>query len=312
MKRLIALLALLGALTSCAAPPAQAGPEENTEVPMTDLAPADKPANGALKEQAVFSQAAPRQLCYTVALETLEDSAQAADGTVLARRSYALPVMTVELADGTALTEAAAPAEEAALTAAETFNSQFRDWAAADGFDEVTAWAEEDRAGRAETGAAWTPYVLELESEVCRTGDLISVQAVYYGSSGGAHPNTVLMAWNFDLSTGRFLTPEQLAADGQAFSEAVAQELLRQSRETAAAYDMAPEDFFWTNYQEILAGWSSYAVSFDGEGMTVGFSPYELAAYAAGPQIYHLPYEQLAGYFSTHGLALLGLAATEK
>ena len=226
---------------------------------MTDLAPADKPANGALKEQAVFSQAAPRQLCYTVALETLEDSAQAADGTVLARRSYALPVMTVELADGTALTEAAAPAEEAALTAAETFNSQFRDWAAADGFDEVTAWAEEDRAGRAETGAAWTPYVLELESEVCRTGDLISVQAVYYGSSGGAHPNTVLMAWNFDLSTGRFLTPEQLAADGQAFSEAVAQELLRQSRETAAAYDMAPEDFFWTNYQEILAGWSSYA-----------------------------------------------------
>ena len=69
MKRLIALLALLGALTSCAAPPAQAGPEENTEVPMTDLAPADKPANGALKEQAVFSQAAPRQLCYTVALE---------------------------------------------------------------------------------------------------------------------------------------------------------------------------------------------------------------------------------------------------
>ena len=208
--------------------------------------------------------------------------------------------------------KAAAPAEEAALTAAETFNSQFRDWAAADGFDEVTAWAEEDRAGRAETGAAWTPYVLELESEVCRTGDLISVQAVYYGSSGGAHPNTVLMAWNFDLSTGRFLTPEQLAADGQAFSEAVAQELLRQSRETAAAYDMAPEDFFWTNYQEILAGWSSYAVSFDGEGMTVGFSPYELAAYAAGPQIYHLPYEQLAGYFSTHGLALLGLAATEK
>ena len=78
MKRLIALLALLGALTSCAAPPAQAGPEENTEVPMTDLAPADRPASGALKEQAVFSQAAPRQLCYTVALETLEDSAQAA------------------------------------------------------------------------------------------------------------------------------------------------------------------------------------------------------------------------------------------
>ena len=42
-----------------------------------------------------------------------------------------------------------------------------------------------------------------------------------------------------------------------------------------------------------------------------GQSP-ELAAYAAGPQIYHLPYETFAGYLSIHGLAMLGLAAAEK
>ena len=80
--------------------------------------------------------------------------------------------------------------------------------------------------------------------------------------------------------------------------EAVRAELLRQSQETAADNDMAPEEYFWSNYEEILAGWSSYAVSFDETGMTVGFSPYELAAYAAGPQIYHLPYETFAGYLS--------------
>ena len=39
---------------------------------------------------------------------------------------------------------------------------------------------------------------------------------------------------------------------------------------------------------------------------------FELAAYAAGPQIYHLPYETFAGYLSIHGLAMLGLAAAEK
>ena len=94
--------------------------------------------------------------------------------------------------------------------------------------------------------------------------------------------------------------------------EAVRAELLRQSQETAADNDMAPEEYFWSNYEEILAGWSSYAVSFDETGMTVGFSPFERAAYAAGPQIYHLPYETFAGYLSIHGLAMLGLAAAEK
>ena len=88
--------------------------------------------------------------------------------------------------------------------------------------------------------------------------------------------------------------------------------LLEQSRETAASYDLAPEEFFWANYAEILSGWSSYAVSFDETGMTVGFSPYELASYAAGAQVYHLDYDQIAGYLSGHGLTVLGLSAGEK
>ena len=75
---------------------------------------------------------------------------------------------------------------------------------------------------------------------------------------------------------------------------------------------MEPEAFFWPNYAEILAGWSSCAVSFDETGMTVGFSPYELAAYAAGAQVYHLDYDWIAGYPSGHGLAVLGLADVEK
>lgn len=312
MRRLIALLSLLGVLTACAAPGAPAD-----SVPAADVSPAEEAADavphpGTMGDTVTFSQAAPEQLTYTVVLETLEDAALAEDGTELVRQSCDLPVMTVELADGTALTEASTPAEEAALAAAETFNSQFSPWAASDGLEELAAVAEEDRTFRTENGFPWNPHAVELNCSVYQTEQMVSIQAEYYTYTGGAHPNTMLMAWNFDLTTGQFFTPEQLAADGQVFLETVAEALLRQGRETAAAYDMAPEDFFWTNYQEIIAGWSSYAVSFDGEGMTVGFSPYELAAYAAGAQIYHLPYEQLAGYFSAHGLALLGLSAAEK
>ena len=52
--------------------------------------------------------------------------------------------------------------------------------------------------------------------------------------AGGAHPNTVLLAWNFDLMTGQFFAPEILAADGQIFLDAVRDEIIRQ-------IDMTPE-----------------------------------------------------------------------
>ena len=310
MRRLIALLALLTALTACGAAPEQAeGPED---VPMTELAPAVSADSGALRDQAVFAQAAPEPLSYTVELETLEDSTLSESGTELVRRSYQLPVMTVTAADGSLLTEADTLDEAAALEAAEAFNSQFTDWAAADGLDEMAAIAEEDRIFRTESGFPWNPHFLELTCSAYQTEQMVSVRGEYYTFTGGAHPNTVLLSWNFDLTTGQFFSPEQLAADGEAFSQAVTAELLRQSRETAAENGMTPEEFFWTDYQDILVSWGSYAVSFDETGMTVAFSPYELAAYAAGAQVYHLDYGRFAGTLSPHGLALLGLAAVEK
>lgn len=311
MKRMIALLLMMCTLTACASGAPEAA--DPPETPPAETAPKEQAAAPeSIEGTATFSQAAPGQLTYAVELETLADSAKAEDGTELAVRTYVLPRMSVEREDGTAVTEAATPEEETALAAAGTFNSQFESWAASDNFDEITSWAEEERVFRVESGLAWHPYSLELTCEVYQTDRLVSVRAEYYSNTGGAHPNTVLLAWNFDLTTGQFFAPELLASDGQAFSQAVLDVLLEQSRETAASYDLAPEEFFWANYAEILSGWSSYAVSFDETGMTVGFSPYELASYAAGAQVYHLDYDQIAGYLSGHGLTVLGLSAGEK
>ena len=197
-----------------------------------------------------------------------------------------------------------APAETAALERAEAFNSRFRDWAGADGFDEVTAWAEEELAFRTESGGNWTPYTLELDCSVYQTEQMVCIQAEYYSYTGGAHPNTVLLAWNFDLMTGQFFAPEILAADGQIFLDAVRDEIIRQIDMTPEA---AVEAGYWEDYQDIAANWSSYAVSFNEEGMTVAFSPYEIACYAMGPQEFRLSYEQLAPHLNSHGRDLLGI-----
>ena len=71
---------------------------------------------------------------------------------------------------------------------------------------------------------------------------------------------------------------------------------------------MTPGEMFWEDYEDIIADWSSYAVSFDEEGMTVAFSPYELAAYAAGAQEFVLTYEELAPHLNQRGRQMLGLS----
>ena len=165
-----------------------------------------------------------------------------------------------------------------------------------------------ERAWREEEQLEWvSEFFTELDCQVYQTERMVSVAGTYYSYTGGAHPNTVLMAWNFDLESGEFFTPELLAEESGTFSLMVQEEIVRKIHAAAKDEGMAAEEMFWNNYEEIVAGWSSYAVSFDETGMTVGFSPYELAAYAAGPQIFQLSYEWISPYLSVHGREILGL-----
>lgn len=289
MKKWSILLLICCLLAGCTAAPAAREPAESTPPPA---------AEPALEEPCVC----------TIEMMDWEDSAVDGDGASLATCRVHMPVLTARRADGTAIEAAGTEAEARALAAAETFNAQFAVWTLDEEFQELADLAREERAWRQESGIDWGPaFFTELTSETYQTDRLVSVAGDYYSYTGGAHPNTVLMAWNFDLETGAFFVPEQLAGDGEAFSKAVSEEIVRQIGETAAEYDLTAAEMFWENYEEISAGWSSYAVSFDETGMTVGFSPYELAAYAAGPQVFHLSYDLLAPHLGDYGRAVLGL-----
>lgn len=289
MKKWSILLLICCLLAGCTAAPAAWEPAESTPPPAAEPAP-EEPC-----------------VC-TVEMMDWEDSAVDGDGTSLATCRVHMPVLTARRANGTAIETAGTEAEARALAAAETFNAQFAAWTLDEEFQELADLAREERAWRQESDIDWGPaFFTEMTSETYQTDRLVSVAGDYYSYTGGAHPNTVLMAWNFDLETGAFFVPEQLAGDGEAFSKAVSEEIVRQIGETAAEYDLTAAEMFWENYEEIAAGWSSYAVSFDETGMTVGFSPYELAAYAAGPQVFHLSYDLLAPHLGDYGRAVLGL-----
>lgn len=291
MEAIIALFLVLSTLTACAG---------ETVLDVKNALPA--------------MAASPQAITYTAQTKTYADTVLDEDGVPLASYSYDMPVLTAVRQDGTAIEEAANEAEEKALAAVDTFNGRFEAWMEEARLEDLAGYAAEDRQWRTENGQTWneaTVYTENLTCTIYQTEHLVSVSASYDSYTGGAHSNQMLLAWNFDLGTGDFFSAEALAADSQEFSQMVSGEIVRQAGERAAEQSMDPSEMFWTDYQDIAADWSSYAVSFSEDGMTVGYSPYEIACYAAGPQKFHLDYDQLLPYLSDHGKSVLELETEE-
>lgn len=279
MSTMIALFLVFAALVGCAG---------ETSVNVKNAPPPPPPAVAFLAET-----------------ERYEETVRDEDGTELAVCSYDLPVLRVLTVEGNPVETAATEEQSRALAAAETFNARFDQWKSNP--KTLAESAKEDRAFRNESGLESVAYTDDLRCAVYQTERLISVSGTYSTYTGGAHPNHILMSWNFDLETGEFFEPEILDEGGD-LREYVQLVLLSQSMDLAAENGASSTTgLYWENYEDILADWPSYAVSFDAEGMTVGFSPYELAAYAAGPQVFHLGYDQLLPHLGQHGRALLGL-----
>ena len=295
MKILIALLLSL-LLTACSAPSAQ---EEATK-------PAPPPPP---QEEEVEQPAEPQEqrIRYEADITLFADTLYAADGTQLLHYAARVPHLSAWREDGTEITEAQNLKETRALEAVQAFNDCFAVWYEKEAIRESADAASADLEWHREEQMDWYGgYQMELNCTVYQTEQLVSISGVYYAYTGGAHPNTYLLGWTFDLTNGQFFGPERLAEYTQ-LQEAVASEIIRQAQERAAEYEMLPEEMFWPEYESIIADWPSYAISFNENGMTVAFSPYELAAYAAGVQEFFLPYDFLAEYLDEPAKITLGL-----
>ena len=252
-------------------------------------------------------------ITYEVTTDPYEQDILAEDGTKLMHISFQLPHLQAYV-NGQPIETPATPAQEAAVSRMNTFNESFDQWRESESVEESIADTKMMYQEDPElfTGDSMAPLSEELTYTCYRTGSLISIAADYYSYLGGAHPNTVYFSWNFDLDSGIFLAIPELAEDPQAFTLAVADMIEVQAVERFQSdpnyAGLSLSDIYWENYREVMEKWASdYAVSFDAEGMTIIFSAYELASYAAGPQEFPFSYEQLASYWSESGRAVLGL-----
>ena len=255
-------------------------------------------------------------LHFEVTTQVYENEYKADDGTVLLAERYELPVLELRTEDGelytlaenvTANGGAGSPAQ---VTAQNAFNTEMNNVLA--GLEsEAAQMAAEAKELYAEndtsvflSGSYWTNE-LSLTQTYMTDGKFLSVAAENYTYYGGVHPNSATRAWNFDLTTGEFLTLDALASEegdlqGNSLQESIYRDILSQIDQK----DLSGE--YFDDYDSYLQDLASLAtLNFTESGLTVTFDQYVIAPYAAGPQVFEVPYSKFYNALSEHAKTIL-------
>jgi hypothetical protein len=133
--------------------------------------------------------------------------------------------------------------------------------------------------------------------------DLISVEfTVSSYSAGAAHPNSYTEVVNFDLRNGKLLKLADLFLPGSKYLQTIATTCIQAL--TKQAHDEGPDgmlDEAWIQRGAAaeLTNYDNWTITRKGVGIT--FDPYQVAAYAAGPQHVSAPYSALKGVIKPDG-----------
>ena len=173
------------------------------------------------------------EITYEVSTDPYEQTVTAEDGTTLMVIDFQIPHLQA-YANGALIEDPSTPAQEQAMDRVHTFNENFDQWRESNSSEENISFVKDLYRDMPEMFSEdhMAPLSEELTYTCYRTGTLISIAADYYSYLGGAHPNTVYFAWNYDLDSGMFLTISELAADPQTFTLAVADIRKRRKRST--------------------------------------------------------------------------------
>ena len=251
---------------------------------------------------------------------TKEVEYKADDGTVLLIEKYDLPQLEVRTSADEVYTP---PVSNAAVdvpqeyAAALAFNAEMQH--AADALDasaqEALAMAREHYAGLDEEQRAyWANYADELiVDSICRHYGLVSVWGVGYSNYGGAHGWESIQAWNLDLTTGEFLTLDNLDAQpstDSALGESLTHTLAMAVLEQIDAQGLS--EYYFEDYASYIFDLAANAsFYFNDKGLTIVFDSAVIAPYAASAQKFEIPYSRFYNALDAHTQSLLNVPQDE-
>lgn len=260
-------------------------------------------------------------LRFAAATSVYENEYKANDGTLLLSERYELPRLELRTADGALYTAAenltantaSSGAAAAQVMAQSVFNNEMdsvlaglKAEAAEMAAEAKKLYASDGDDSLFALGGHWASE-LAVGSVYQTGGGLVSVRAEGYTYYGGSHPNGSTRAWNFDLTTGGFLTADDLAEQNGAYSDYPFRRAIYWGMLDEIEAKGLAEGYF-DDYDSYLWDFSSFAaINFTADGLTVTFDPYIIAPYAAGAQIFEIPYEKFFYTLDRHTQALFDM-----
>lgn len=200
--------------------------------------------------------------------------------------------------------------EVAQQTAVAAFNEEVEDFYR----EQVRYW--DDSVGELSDAISSEEYdelrmSYDISYRLSQVGTAISVCYEHYIYTGGAHGYTYSTSELFDMENASAVALSSLTEDGAALADAVAVDILQQ----IDRQELDTQRGYWNEYPDYVETWvkdawatDAHSVYFCENGeMEIIFPPYELAAYAAGPQTFAVAAEIYEPYLNEYGKALLGM-----
>jgi len=153
----------------------------------------------------------------------------------------------------------------------------------------------EEIAGEPPVSGSDVSYSLDVSNNtMIATDDLLSFELTFYDYSGGAHPNSYTRTFTYDVKSGKRLQLRELFKSNTNYLKPISdyciEALKKQMRDVENGIE---PDEKWIKEgagpkDENYGNWSVSK-----KGLVVTFDPYQVAPYAAGPQVVVVPYKIL-------------------
>ena len=144
---------------------------------------------------------------------------------------------------------------------------------------------QEDMGG---IGGCWE--LKTTADTVYSSPNVLTMKALIFAYTGGAHPNTNQLLLTFDRNTGRELHLTDMVSDTAALV-GIVENAFRKQQQLAPGDKLEEQGYFLRDGQFFLPG----NIAPGRQGMIFYYNPYEIAAYAVGPIEIVVPYEKLNG-----------------
>ena len=132
-------------------------------------------------------------------------------------------------------------------------------------------------------------------SQLSPQGNLLSLKfTIFFYFDGAAHPNTYSISATYDLEAGKMLVLADLFQPGTEYLSLISTYCLDELR--AGPFGEALFEEGAQPTEENYARWNITP-----EGLLITFDPYQVTAYAAGPQLVVIPYSELQSIIEPQG-----------